>query len=147
MGTRDATARNARVLAALPWDREHAPAGSGMRHSARADWRRHGRRYIRWNRSGISPRCSVRACFDGVDICGCKLKGSWRPGLQRAALDEGIGPSPQRRDMDVDPVLPPVERARVVGKSSSLFGHQRVRELLDVFRGEVVFIQQNKGLK
>src|SRR5215471_4241418 len=146
-GIAGAIARPATAYPALPAGRARALAGSAKRRSPAEDWRRHGRRCIRLNRSGISPRCSVGACSNGVNICWCKLKSSWRPGFQRAALNEGICPSPQRWNVNVDPILPPVERACVIRKLISFLGNESVGELLDIICGEVVLVKQNKGLK
>ena len=49
--------------------------------------------------------------------------------------------------MNIDPVFPPIERARVVAELLLLVGGQRIRELFDVFRGEIVFVQENKRLE
>ena len=49
--------------------------------------------------------------------------------------------------MDIDPVLPPVNAARVVTEGRTLFRHQRISQLLHILRHEVVLIQKNERLE
>src|ERR1700733_4618068 len=70
-----------------------------------------------------------------------------RTRLQWSSFDQRIRPSPQRRNMDVDPVIPPVEKLSLVSKLLALALFERIRELLHIVRREVVLIQQDEGLE
>src|SRR5215469_6777529 len=135
--------------------RRHAPpccgsGDSGRHRASREDWRRRARQCSRSIRSGKSPRCSVGACFDGSAVrlwFWGKLKASRRTRFQWSALDQRIRPSAQSGNMDVDPVLPPVDRAREVTKSSTLFWYQCIGKFFDVIGDEVMLVLQDKRLE
>ena len=76
-----------------------------------------------------------------------ELKFPRRPGFERSALDQRIRPLAQSGNMNVDPVLPPVNRASAIAESGLFFRHQRVRQLFDIVRGEVMLVQQDEGLE
>src|SRR3954451_2036007 len=147
VGNRGGVAWLATGASGRPAGRARAPVGSATRRADREDWPRHARRCIRSNRSGISPRCSVSSGFYWVAVCGRKLKGARRASLQMTSFYQRISPTAQSRNMDVDPIFPPIERGRIVTKLIPLLGHQRIGKLLHVFCDEIVFIQQNEGFE
>src|SRR5271155_440147 len=67
--------------------------------------------------------------------------------LQRPSFDQRISPSPQRRNMHVDPVIPPIEHSRFVSKLFALLFHQRVRKLLHVVCREIMLVQKDEWLE
>src|SRR6202030_3180716 len=118
-------------------------------HGLAEGWRPRARRCIRWTPSGISPRCPVCTSLDGVafTLALSQLKTSRWSSLERTPLDQGIRPTAQCRYMDVDPVLPPVDAARIVAEVRPLFGSQRIGEFLHILGHEVVLIQEDKWLE
>ena len=78
--------------------------------------------------------------FTAISVGGHKLKGARRPRFQRTPFNQRIRPAPQRRNVNVDPVFPPVEPARVVPERLLLFRHQRVRKLLDIIGGKIMLV-------
>ncbi len=125
-------------------------------HAAPADWRRHARRCIRSHRSGISPRCSVRSRLHGIAIFArclsfpvaggiCSMRGGTR--FQRTPFNQRIRPPPQCRNVNVNPILPPVEPRRVIAENLLLLRSQRLRKLLHIVRDKVMLVLQNKRLK
>src|SRR5262249_18447638 len=144
--TPDEAEAHATSVIALPADLSRARAHLARPHGLREDWRRRERRCIRSNRSGISPRCSIRSRSDRVLIRGRKLHCARRTRLQRPTLDQRISPAAQGRDVNVDPILPPVERARIVTKLSAFFGYERVVKFFNVLRHKIVLVKQNERL-
>ena len=69
---------------------------------------------------------------------GCKL--ARRARFQWTAFNQRISPLAQCRNVNIDPVLPPVDGSRVVSEGRFLFLHQRVRKLLHVVGDEVMLI-------
>jgi len=57
-------------------------------------------------------------------------------GFERTTFNQWIGPSALRRNVDVDPVIPPVNRRRVVAEGFLLLGRQGERKKLDVRIGK-----------
>ena len=128
--------------ASLPRTSRLAP-----RHDGQADWQPHARRCIRLNRSGISPRRSVGSGGNGfcpVRRIGGNLQRARRSRLQRTPFDQRISPAPQRGNMHVDPVVPPVKAGGVIPERLFLLWHQCVRKLLDIVGDEIVFIMKNE---
>ena len=67
--------------------------------------------------------------------------------LQLASFDERIAPLAQRRNVHVDPIIPPIERARVVTKIGSFIFRQRRPQAFDVRRFENMIVVQNERLE
>src|SRR5262249_50281274 len=74
------------------------------------------------------------------------LSRSPRLVFDRAAFDDRIRPFAQGRDMDVDPVIPPVDIVRVVAEGGALFFGQRGCMRLDVSRLADVFVVEYERL-
>src|SRR6202521_3252235 len=124
-----------------------APEGSGQRRDPPADWRPHALRCSPSPRSGISPRCSVSPRLRRFTIRRRQFKATRRAGFQRPSLDQRIRPPPECGNMNVDPIFPPIERAGVIAEFCLLLRNQGIRQLLDVLRGEVMFVQQYEWLE
>src|ERR1700738_1747564 len=125
---------------------EHAPASLRRRRSP-ANWKQRARQYIRSIRSGISPRCSVGPGFYGFSVGWRKLKRAGRTRFQRTPFNQGVGPAPQCRNMNIDPIFPPVQRPGVVSKLGALFRYQGVRQFLYIVRRKIMLVQKNKWLE
>ena len=69
-----------------------------------------------------------------------------RARFQRTALHQRIAPAPQRRNVNVDPVIPPVDRFRIELEQRALFGRQRGRKQSRVLALKDVLVVQNKRL-
>src|SRR5205807_10496390 len=145
---RDATVRRATDAPRLHERLSRGPEHSAGRDNVPADSRPHGPRCIRSIRSGKSPRCSVRSRHLAVGLGGWgKLKVARRPGFQRPAFDERIGPAAQGWNVDVNPVLPPDDRAGVIAELGPLLWKQGVREVLDMLRHKIMLVVQDEGLE
>src|SRR6266496_651759 len=119
-----------------------------MRRVHAASWRRHVRRYIRSSQSGISPRCSVRSSLNCFSVCAVGfVQLARRAGFQRPSFDQRIGPLAQSGNVNVNPVVPPVERRGVIGKGFTFMRNQSRRKFLHIFCDEVMFVEQDKRLK
>jgi hypothetical protein len=59
-------------------------------------------------------------------------------------FDERIAPLSQRRNVHVDPVVPPIDRARVVAEIGAFFRWQGSAQLLDVRCFKHVIVQQDE---
>jgi hypothetical protein len=46
-----------------------------------------------------------------------KGKGAVWPNFHRASLDERVNPTSQSRDVDINPIIPPVNGRRIITKS------------------------------
>src|SRR5437762_7751893 len=118
-----------------------------MRRVHAANSRRHVRRYIRLSRSGISPRCSVRSslnCF----VCAVDfLQMARGTGFKWPALDQRISPFAQSWNVNVNPVIPPVERGGGIPKGFTLLQNQSRRKFFHIFCDEVMLVEQDKWLK
>src|SRR5207245_1747855 len=66
--------------------------------------------------------------------------------FQRAALHQRIAPAAQRRNVHVDPVVPPVDRFGGKTEKCALFGRQSGREQPRIFRFEDVFVVEDEWL-
>src|SRR5207302_3512222 len=100
---------------------------------------------IRSSRSGISPRCSIDSSFYSFSFRGlCGLQNAWWTRLQRTPFDQRIRPLAQRRNVNVNPVLVPVQRGSVIAELLALFGDESMRKLFDVFGHEVMLIEKNE---
>src|SRR5262245_29048347 len=65
----------------------------------------------------IAGKC--RFCLSGF---GVQLEASrQQPGLRPPSFNERIGPSPQGRNMQVDPVIVPVNTFRIVAEAIDFF--------------------------
>src|SRR3984893_11732200 len=124
-----------------------APEGSGQRRDSPADWRPHALRCSRSPRSGISPRCSVSPRLRPFTMRRRHSEAARRARFQRPSLDQRIRPPPECGNMNVDPIFPPIEQAGVIAKFCLLLRNQGMRQLLDVFGGEVMFVQEYEWLE
>src|ERR1700722_2324912 len=94
------------------------------------------------------PSRGVSVRIGGVRIarrCERHRTPRWR--LRSASFDERIAPLPQRRNVDIDPIIPPIEFAHIVAEFGALFGWKRRREPLDIFGFENVIVVQDKWLE
>src|SRR3954469_16414394 len=129
-------------------DRGRGRAGSETRPDRAANLRRRAHRCIRSSRSGISPRCSIRSGFDCFSLCRVSLlQFARRARFEWAAFDQRIGPLAQSRNVNVDPVIPPVERGGVIGEGFTLVGNQCLREFLYVLGYKIMLIEQDEWLE
>src|SRR5262249_6394442 len=136
--------------------RARAPADSNSRHAGQADWRRHARRCTPSNRSGKSPRCSVRPrlwatwfhdSWRGRIIAAWHLQYPRLAPFQWSPLDQRIRPPPQRGNVNIDPILPPIKARSIVAKRFPLFRNQCLSQFFHIVRYEIVLVLKNKGLK
>src|SRR4029077_6946257 len=70
-----------------------------------------------------------------------------RTGFQRTTLDERITPLSQGRNVDVDPVVPPIEAAGIEAEIGAFGWREGGAELFDVKRFENVFVVQDERLE
>src|SRR3984957_1325692 len=146
-GSRDAVAARATGATAPPAGHAHAPANSARLRGPPANWRQRARRCIRSIRSGISPRSSVGPGLQRVAVGGRELKSARRTRFEWPAFNQRISPTTQGRNVNVDPILPPIKGTRVVGEFGLLFRHERVSKFLDIVRGEGVLVEENEWLE
>src|SRR2546422_10697050 len=76
--------------------------------------------------------------------CGWRVQSAARAGFKRFAFDDGIRPFPQRRDVDVDPVVPPINRERVVTEGFFLCGWQCLGKEFDMVCLKRLLVVQNE---
>src|SRR5216683_1035542 len=70
-----------------------------------------------------------------------------RTRLQRTPFDQGISPPAQGRNVNIDPVIPPVECPGVVAEEFLFFRNQRVGKLFHILRNKIVLIVQDERLE
>src|SRR5258707_13412876 len=92
-------------------------------------------------RSGVSR--ALTGLHRGIYIPMNRPRG---PRFKRFPFDQRITPLAQRGDVNVDPVVPPINGFRVVPKSGLLFGWQRGREYLYIGRIEHMLVVQDERL-
>ena len=66
--------------------------------------------------------------------------------FHRAPFDERIDPPAQRRDMDVNPIIPPVNGGRIVTKRRALFRRKRRGKQLHILSFEDLLVVQDERL-
>ena len=107
-------------------------------------------------RSGRWPRClGVRAPAGlrpsapaALASLRCRERhAAPRASFRRAAFDQRIAPLAQRRNVDVDPIVPPIERARVVAEIGAFVGGQSRAQPLHVRGLEDVVVVKNEWLE
>src|ERR1700739_1457320 len=81
-----------------------------------------------------------------VGILRGRGKGAARALFRRAPFDERIDPAPQSRNVNVNPIIPPVNGGRIVAKGSALLRGKRGGKQLDVLGLEDLFVVQDEGL-
>src|SRR5712691_5508340 len=64
----------------------------------------------------------------------------------RAPLDQRVTPPAQSRNMDVNPIFPPVNRGRIIAEGLALLFGERRGQQLDIFRLEHLLVLENKRL-
>src|SRR5262249_26180901 len=67
-----------------------------------------------------------------------------RPRFERTALHQRIAPAAQSGHMDVDPVLPPVNRFRRKAENGSFVWSKRSGKQASIFTGKDVFVVQDE---
>ena len=97
-------------------------------------------------RAGRRPRMGhVFAAFRS--IAGVlQGKSAVRTLFHRAPLDQRIDPPAQRRDMDVNPIIPPVNCGGIVSKRRALVRRKRRGKQLHILGFEDLLVMQDEGL-
>src|ERR1700722_7934162 len=70
-----------------------------------------------------------------------------RLSLRLPAFYQRIAPLSQRRDVHIDPVVPPIERSRVIFESGALLGRKSFAHTLHVRGFENMIVFENEGLE
>src|SRR5580704_17142119 len=76
-----------------------------------------------------------------------ELHGAPGARFQRASFDERIAPLPQSRNVHVDPIVPPIQSARIITEIGLLGGRQRSAKTIHIYGLEVMIVVQNERLK
>ena len=87
-------------------------------------------------------RCSGGARF----ACARKRHVAPRAGFRRTPFDQRIAPLAQRRNVDIDPVVPPIERAGIVAEMARSSGGSAALSV-PRWRPEYVVVVENERLK
>ena len=69
-----------------------------------------------------------------------------RTRFKRAAFHQGIAPAAQCRDVDIDPVIPPIDGFRFERKGAAFVFRKRGGKQTSVFAFEYMFVVQNERL-
>ena len=101
---------------------------------------------------GLSPRARRRARMRQLFAVlrsvsrVLRRKNAPRPRFRRAPFDQRVHPPAQRGNMDVNPIIPPVNRGRIITEGRALVLGNRRRKQLHVFGFKHLLIVQDKRL-
>src|SRR5580704_15883122 len=77
----------------------------------------------------------------------CERHAALRASFRMTTLDQRIAPLPQRWNVDVDPIIPPIYGSSVVTEVGALASRKRCAQLLDVNGFKNVIVVQNERLE
>src|ERR1700690_1869616 len=99
-----------------------------------------------WVSGRLSRRRACRARSGGF-VMARQRHTARGTGFQRTALDERITPLSQGRNVDVDPVVPPIEAAGIESEIGAFGEREGGAELFDVKSFEDVIVVEDEGLE